>query len=106
MGSDALAGARFALAAGWRALLIAALGVIAFETAVVRQQYASAAVALALAAIVILDLARHAGRADRQLGQFIDTVAAADMEWPAQPVPGLERFESLGAVRRLDHVVA
>lgn len=93
MASNPPAGTRFALAVGWRALLIAVLGVIAFETAVHRQ-YASAAVALAVAAIVILDLARQAGRADQRLGQFIDTVAAADMEWPARPVAGLERFET------------
>lgn len=89
----AMASARFALATGWRALLIAALGVVAFETAIVHQQYASAAVALALIAVVTLDLACQAGRSDRLLSQFIGNVAAADMEWPAEAMPGLERFK-------------
>ncbi len=104
MGFSTMASARFALAIGWRALLIAALGIVAFETAVVHQQYASATVALALAALVTLDLTRQAGRSDRLLGQFIDHIAAAEMEWPTEPMPGLEGFK--GALSRAHAALA
>ena len=83
---------RFAAATGWRALLIAAFGVAALEAAL-RQQYASAAVALALVVVAGIDLARHAGRTDRLLSQFIGSVTAGDMEWPAEPLPGLKRLK-------------
>ncbi len=104
MDSRPLESARFALAIVWRALLIAGLGAIMFET-VVRRQYASAAVALAVIAIVAVDLARHAGRTDRLLSQFIGNVAAAEMEWPAaEPMPGLARLK--GAMRQAHAALA
>jgi len=84
---------RFALAVGWRALLIAALGVIALEMSVVHRQYAGAVVALTLIAVTVVDLARQAGRADRLLSQFIGAVTAADMEWPGDSMPGFQRFK-------------
>ncbi len=107
MVSRRLSGAAgFALGAGLRAIVIAALafGVL---MAGERRFYATAVVMIAALLLVALDLVRSTRAADRTLAQFVDGLTAEGYERPTTPV-GLARLGVAiqGALDRLATVRA
>src|SRR5688500_16752202 len=115
--SARLGAARLGLGVAVRAALI---GVAAFgaASAAAVQYYATAVVLAALILIVLADLVRSVGAADRLLAQFVDSLAAEGHERPA-PRPGFEQvtraidatLTRLGVARverqrRIDHLEA
>jgi len=108
---------RLGLGVAVRAILI---GVAAFGTAaaVVTHYYATAAVLGVAILVVVADLVRSVGAADRLLAQFVDGLAVEGHERPA-PRPGFEQLTraidvALGRLRgaraerqrRIDHLEA
>ena len=108
---------RFGLGVAVRAILI---GLTAFgaAAAIAAQYYATAAVLAALILILLADLVRSVGSADRMLAQFVDGLTAEGHERPA-PRPGFQQMAraidaALGRLgvaraerqRRIDHLEA
>ncbi|HYD45101.1 MAG TPA: ATP-binding protein, partial [Phenylobacterium sp.] len=115
--SGRLGDLRFGVGVAVRAILI---GLIAFgvAAAVAARYYATAAVLVALILILLADLVRSVGSADRMFAQFIDGLAAEGHERPA-PRPGFRQMAQaidaalvrLGVARaerqrRIDHLEA
>jgi two-component system nitrogen regulation sensor histidine kinase NtrY len=78
----------FTLGVSTRAAAIGGLTWGVIELLATSQLYATALVLAAVAAVVALDLARAVGRADRELGRFVDALAAESFDRPAQGVAG------------------
>jgi two-component system nitrogen regulation sensor histidine kinase NtrY len=70
----------FALGLTIRALVVGVLSFGAIELLTVNRLYATALVLLGIAALVTLDLTRAVGRADRELGRFVDDLAAESFD--------------------------
>ncbi|THD54892.1 ATP-binding protein [Phenylobacterium sp.] len=75
----------FALAAGLRAAVVSALA-FGILLAAERRLWATAAVLAGVAGLVILDLMRSIGAADRTLAQFVEGMTAEGYERPTAPI--------------------
>jgi two-component system, NtrC family, nitrogen regulation sensor histidine kinase NtrY len=115
--SGRLGAARLGLGVAMRAALIG-LATFGAASAAATQYYATAAVLAAVILIVLADLVRSVGAADRMLAQFVDGLTAEGRERPA-PRPGFEQvtraidaaLARLGVARaerqrRIDHLEA
>src|SRR3984885_7789261 len=74
---------RFQLAVLARALLLAVLLVIVVRLLAATQFYATALVVILWAALVVADLVRVVGHADRSTQRFLESLAAGALEAPA-----------------------
>lgn len=93
---------RFALGVGLRALIAGALSFVAVDM-VSRQLYAGALLLAGLAALAVLDIARHVGRADRILSRFVSAWRVGEFEAPAAGQGGIGGLAQVrAAMRRLD----
>jgi len=84
----------FALGVGLRAAAIAGLGLAAFGPLGRAHLWATAAVALGAAVLLLFDLARLVARADRQAGAWLDGLAAGEADAPGRPAPGFPRLHA------------
>jgi nitrogen fixation/metabolism regulation signal transduction histidine kinase len=97
MGSNALP-RHFELAVLTRAVLLAVLIVIVVRLLTTTQFYATTLVVVLCAALVVADLVRVVGHADRSMQRFLESLAAGALETPlpghagaAHPLPAFDR---------------
>lgn len=84
----------FALGVAFRAAAFAGLVLVAFGPLARARLWATAAVALEAAALLLLDLARLVARADRQAGAWVDGLAAGEADAPGRPLAGFPRLHA------------
>lgn len=84
----------FALSVAVRAAAIAGLVLAAFGPLGRARLWATAAVALGAAVLVLLDLARLVARADRQASAWLDGLAAGEADAPGRPLAGFPRLHA------------
>jgi two-component system, NtrC family, nitrogen regulation sensor histidine kinase NtrY len=89
MGSSALP-RHFQFAVLARALLVAVLIIIVFRLLTATQFYATALVVILCAALVVADLVRVVGHADRSTQRFLESLSAGALEAPS-PLPAFDR---------------
>jgi two-component system nitrogen regulation sensor histidine kinase NtrY len=77
---DSRAPSLFALGVTFRALIIGALVFLAIQLITAGHLYATALVVAGVAGLVMLDLMRAVGRADRELARFVDDMAVESFD--------------------------
>jgi two-component system, NtrC family, nitrogen regulation sensor histidine kinase NtrY len=93
-----VAPASFAVGIGIRASLVGASAFAILELLATQRLYATAIVLSAIAALLLVDLARYVSRGDRMLERFVEGLAAGELEHPARGVNGFNRLR--GAIER------
>jgi signal transduction histidine kinase len=88
----------FAVGIGVRAALVGALAFAILELLATQHLYATAIVLSAIAALLLIDLARYVSRGDRMLERFVEGLAAGELERPVRGVNGFARLR--GAIDR------
>jgi signal transduction histidine kinase len=88
----------FAVGIAVRASLVGAIAFAILELLATQHLYATAMVLGAIAALILVDLARYVSRGDRMLERFIDGLAAGELERPARGAIGFGRLR--GAIER------
>jgi two-component system, NtrC family, nitrogen regulation sensor histidine kinase NtrY len=94
-------GASFTVGIGIRASLLSVIAFGDLELLATQRFYATALVLAGLGALILVDLARFVSRGERMLEQFVEGLAAGELEHPAARAAAWSGFERLtGAIER------
>jgi len=88
----------FAVGIGVRASLVGMIAFAILELLATQHLYATAIVLGAIAALILVDLARYVSRGDRMLERFVEGLAAGELERPLRGATGFRRLR--GAIDR------
>jgi two-component system, NtrC family, nitrogen regulation sensor histidine kinase NtrY len=94
-------GALLSVGIGIRAALISAIAFAIIELLATQRYYATALVLAGIGALILVDLARSVSRGDRMLAQFVEGLAAGELEHPTARSAAWSGFDRLrGAIER------
>jgi two-component system, NtrC family, nitrogen regulation sensor histidine kinase NtrY len=86
----------YSLSIAVRAALLGAAAFAILQLLATQRLYATALVTAAVAAVLVFELRRHVARGDRMLAQFVDGLAAGDLERPSRAAAATRGFRALG----------